>query len=234
MIGGLLDEAPEKRKHLVAAREHHFRMPLDAHDEVLSRHLDSFDDPVRGSGDDDEPISGDVDGLVVKAIAPETLPEKPSDDGSFVRRYRVRRDAAVRLLRVTDQLLRQGGEILVERASESDVEDLFAAAYPEDRQISGDRKRLRQSLDQMLGAAITAFADPQFVPEGGRRILVHGEGDNRSARIIVSDNGPGEEPAGTHAVGLALARQLVAAHDGKFEQLHQSGEGAVTAMTLPR
>jgi hypothetical protein len=101
-------------------------------------------------------------------------------------------------------------------------------------QISGDAKRLRQSLDQMLGAAIAAFADPQFVAAGGRRILVHGEGDNRSARIIVSDNGPGDEPAGTHAVGLALARQLVAAHDGKFEQLHQPGEGAVTAMTLPR
>ena len=107
MIGGSLDEAPEKRKHFVAAREQHFRVPLDAHDEVLSRHLDSFDDPVRGSGDDDEPISGDVDGLVVKAVAPETLPEEPSDDGSFVRRYRVRRDAAVRLLGVTDQLLRQ-------------------------------------------------------------------------------------------------------------------------------
>ena len=107
MIGGSLDEAPEKRKHFVAAREHHFRMPLNAHDEVISRRLDPFDDSIRGAGDDDEAVSGDVDGLVVKAVAPETLPEEPSDDGSFVRRYRVRRDSAVRLLGVTDQLLRQ-------------------------------------------------------------------------------------------------------------------------------
>ena len=79
-------------------------MPLNAHDEVLSRHFDAFDDPVRGVGGDDEPLSRDVDGLMMEAVAPETLSEKTPDDGSLVRCYRVRRDPTVRLLGVTDQI----------------------------------------------------------------------------------------------------------------------------------
>lgn len=96
--------------------------------------------------------------------------------------------------------------------------------------ISGDAKRLRQAIDQVLANALTAFAD------GGsdRRILIHGDGDATSAQIIVSDNGSGIEPSGSRAVGIALARQLVQAHDGRFEQVARKGEGAMIAMFLPR
>jgi hypothetical protein len=48
----------KKRKHLVAARENHFRMPLNAHDEVLSRHFDSFDDPVEARATTTRPSPG--------------------------------------------------------------------------------------------------------------------------------------------------------------------------------
>lgn len=101
-------------------------------------------------------------------------------------------------------------------------------------QISGDAGRLRQALDQLLAAALAAFDDPRFQPEGGRRILIHGDGDATMARIIISDNGPGTEPVGTRAVGVALARQLVAAHDGRFDTVSRAGEGSLISIVLPR
>jgi signal transduction histidine kinase len=101
-------------------------------------------------------------------------------------------------------------------------------------QISGDAKRLRQAVDQMLIAAMGSFADSHYRPVGGRRIFVHGEGDAATAQVVVSDNGPGTDPQGTQAVGVALARQLVAAHDGQFEQVTRPGEGAMLAAALPR
>ncbi len=101
-------------------------------------------------------------------------------------------------------------------------------------QISGDAKRLRQALDQMLGAALGNFADSHYRPDGGRRILVHGEGDAITAQIVVSDNGPGLDVQGTQAVGIALARQLIVAHDGRFEQVARAGEGSMLAAFLPR
>ncbi len=96
--------------------------------------------------------------------------------------------------------------------------------------IAGDAKRLRQAIDQVLASAMTAFAEAG--PD--RRILVHGDGDATSAQIIVSDNGRGGEPSGSHAVGIALAKQLVQAHDGRFELVARAGEGAMIAMFLPR
>lgn len=101
-------------------------------------------------------------------------------------------------------------------------------------QISGDRRRLRQAFDQILAHSIAAFADPQFRPAGGRRLLIFADGDATSAQIVVSDNGPGKEQGGVQAVGLALARQLVQAHDGRFELTTRAGEGSMIALFLPR
>lgn len=101
-------------------------------------------------------------------------------------------------------------------------------------QIDGDARRLRQVFDQLIGHAIAGFAGSDSVPDGGRRVLVHAEGDAASAQIVVSDNGPGVMLDGTQAVGLALARQLVAAHDGRFEHVARAGEGSMVAVFLPR
>ncbi len=101
-------------------------------------------------------------------------------------------------------------------------------------QISGDARRLRQALDQVIQSSLGNFADPQFQPAGGRRMLIHGDGDALAAQIIISDNGPGLPMEGTRAVGLALARQLVSAHHGRFDQAARAGEGAMTTMFLPR
>ncbi|MCU0729697.1 MAG: PAS-domain containing protein [Sphingopyxis sp.] len=101
-------------------------------------------------------------------------------------------------------------------------------------QISGDARRLRQAVDLMLAGAMAAYDDAQHQPDGGKRIILYGDGDQNVAQIIVSDNGPGREVAGTHAVGLALVRQLAAAHNGSAEHLFREGEGSMTSITLPR
>lgn len=100
--------------------------------------------------------------------------------------------------------------------------------------IDGDVARLGQAFDQLLLAALGSFADRDWQPEGGRRVLVFAEGDATQARIILSDNGPGAQPQGTLGIGVALARQLIEAHRGTFEQQYVAGEGAMLTITLPR
>src|SRR3546814_9203058 len=64
--------------------------------------------------------------------------------------------------------------------------------------------------------------------------------------IVVSDNGPGMPDAvaavtegqqagtATGGIGLALARQLVAAHGGTMEVMSEKGQGTLVRITLPR
>jgi signal transduction histidine kinase len=110
--------------------------------------------------------------------------------------------------------------------------------------VGGDRKRLRQSLDNILR---NAFA---YTPDGGR-VLLHAAGDKEEAVIAVSDNGPGIAPAeqarvfdrfnrtaggggGALGLGLPLARQFVEAHGGKVELVSEPGEGTTVILRLPR
>ncbi|HEX8667718.1 MAG TPA: ATP-binding protein [Allosphingosinicella sp.] len=110
--------------------------------------------------------------------------------------------------------------------------------------IGGDRKRLRQSLDNVLK---NAFA---YTPDGGR-VLLHAAGDKEEAVIAVSDNGRGIAPAdqarvfdrfnrtaaggeGALGLGLPLARQFVEAHGGKVELVSELGEGTTVILRLPR
>ena len=77
-------------------------------------------------------------------------------------------------------------------------------------------------------------------------MLLHADGDARGVEIVVSDNGPGlpeavaavtrGEQAGTQSggIGIALARQLVAAHGGTMEVLSEKGQGTLVRIHLPR
>jgi signal transduction histidine kinase len=110
--------------------------------------------------------------------------------------------------------------------------------------VTGDRQRLRQSLDNVLRNAVA------YTGEGGR-ILLHGIGTKREASITVSDNGRGIAPADQARVfdrfhrtaddgeaalglGLPLARQFIEAHGGKVELLSEPGEGTTVTFRLPR
>jgi signal transduction histidine kinase len=110
--------------------------------------------------------------------------------------------------------------------------------------ITGDRRRLRQSLDNVLK---NAFA---YTPDGGR-VLLRAAGNRREAEITISDNGRGIAPADQARVfdrfhrtaeggdaalglGLPLARQFVEAHGGTIELLSEVGQGTTVTLRLPR
>ncbi|MDB5720773.1 MAG: sensor histidine kinase, partial [Alphaproteobacteria bacterium] len=110
--------------------------------------------------------------------------------------------------------------------------------------VTGDRRRLRQSLDNLLK---NAFA---YTEEGGR-VLLHAGGDRKRAELHVSDNGRGisraeqarvfdrfhrSEGGGDSALGLGLplAKQFVEAHGGTIELLSKVGQGTTVTVRLPR
>jgi signal transduction histidine kinase len=110
--------------------------------------------------------------------------------------------------------------------------------------ITGDKRRLRQSLDHILK---NAFA---YTGEGGR-ILLHAAGNRREAEITVSDNGQGIDPTDQARVfdrfhrtaeggeaalglGLPLARQFIEAHGGTVDLVSQVEQGTTVTFRLPR
>jgi signal transduction histidine kinase len=109
--------------------------------------------------------------------------------------------------------------------------------------IEGDAPRLSRLVAGLLDNAIRFTAPTRRT---GGRVLLHAEGDARGVDIIVSDNGPGMpdavaavtkgQQAATQSggIGLALARQLVAAHGGTMEVLSEKGQGTLVRVHLPR
>ncbi|PQM27203.1 histidine kinase [Sphingopyxis lindanitolerans] len=109
--------------------------------------------------------------------------------------------------------------------------------------IEGDAPRLSRVVAGLLDNAIR-FTAP--VKRSGGRVLLHAEGDAERVEIIISDNGPGMPDTvaavtkgtqtGTQSggIGLALARQLVAAHGGTMEVMSEKGQGTLVRVSLPR
>ncbi len=109
--------------------------------------------------------------------------------------------------------------------------------------IDADAPRLSRLVAGLLDNAIR-FTSPSR--KAGGRVLLHADGDAKGIDIIVSDNGPGMPDAvaavtrGTQAgtqsggIGLALARQLVAAHGGTMEVVSEKGQGTLVRVSLPR
>ena len=109
--------------------------------------------------------------------------------------------------------------------------------------IEGDAPRLSRLVAGLLDNAIRFTAPTK---RSGGRVLLHADGDDGKVEIVVSDNGPGMPDAvaavteGTQAgtqsggIGLALARQLVAAHGGTMEVMSEKGQGTLVRVTLPR
>jgi signal transduction histidine kinase len=111
--------------------------------------------------------------------------------------------------------------------------------------VKGDARRIGQAIDHLLENAV------RYSGEGGR-VLVHGDGADDRARLVVSDDGPGMtaaqqaaifDPAARaeqarhgqrSAIGLPLARQLVEAHGGTLHLVSEPGQGTMAVIELPR
>ena len=111
--------------------------------------------------------------------------------------------------------------------------------------IEADQRRLARALGHILDNAIAATLP-------GGKILVDLSRQKAGARIVVSDNGAGMDPAHLaralegfkisadgkaverrQGLGLPLARQLVEAHGGKLEMVSEKGLGTTVSITLP-
>lgn len=129
-------------------------------------------------------------------------------------------------------------------AAEKRIE-LAVDIKPSTGRVMGDEKRIAQALDRLIDNAVRAV-------QPGGRILLHGDGQVHSARLIISDNGPGMdartqarvfdrfsrmssgERSSALGLGLPLARQLVEAHGGTLTLVSEPGEGTMLTMQLPR
>lgn len=121
--------------------------------------------------------------------------------------------------------------------------ELVGNISPDLGRIDGDAPRLSRLVAGLLDNAVR-YTAPARKSDG--RVLLHATGDAHGIDIIVSDNGPGMpeavaavtkgQQAGTASggIGLALARQLVAAHGGTMEVVSEAGQGTLVRVSLPR
>ncbi|UUL83614.1 sensor histidine kinase [Sphingomonas qomolangmaensis] len=112
--------------------------------------------------------------------------------------------------------------------------------------VTGDVRRIGQAIEHVLRHALAE------TPPGGR-ILLHVDGTDEGARIVVSDDGPGMDAkaqarafdrfarhgfngSGERALGLGLplAKQFVEAHGGTISLVSEPGQGTLVTIALPR
>lgn len=113
-------------------------------------------------------------------------------------------------------------------------------------QVTADRTRLRQVLDNLISNAV------KYAP-GGSTVRVRAERERRQWRVMVSDEGPGITPADrdglfqdfarlsarptggerSTGLGLAITRRVVEAHRGQIGVDSEEGRGATFWFTLP-
>lgn len=124
--------------------------------------------------------------------------------------------------------------------------DLAVEVHGSAGSVTGDPARMRQIIEHLLRHAISG------TPAEGR-VLLHVDGTEKRARIIVSDNGPGMDAqavsrafdrfaqpgitrSGERALGLGLplAKQFVEAHGGTIALISEPGEGTLVTVELPR
>lgn len=125
-------------------------------------------------------------------------------------------------------------------AAEHGAIQLKAADLPAEALTSGDRRRLRQVLGNLITNAI------QATPEGGSITVSIHRGSANTWEISCQDSGPGFSPAaleegtrlfftekeGGLGIGLSVSAEIAAAHGGRLT-LSNTDTGARAVLTLP-
>jgi len=107
--------------------------------------------------------------------------------------------------------------------------------------VSGDARRLRQAIVNVLANAVEAM------PDGGMITLSTRRAPGDLVEISISDTGPGLDPAQVEAalrpfystkplgtgLGLPLVARIVSAHGGGLELKSRPGRGTTVLITLP-
>jgi signal transduction histidine kinase/ActR/RegA family two-component response regulator len=142
------------------------------------------------------------------------------------------------------------GEVLGLWSARAEVKGIaLTAAYdgPEDAWVLGDRVRIRQVLNNLVGNAL------KFTERGGVdvKLRAHAEGDCLRLDCTVADTGPGIPPSrrqmifapfqqteeglrlGGAGLGLAVCRQIVGRMGGTIEARANPGGGALFAFSMP-
>ncbi len=127
------------------------------------------------------------------------------------------------------------------------AQKLEATIDPSAGFVFGDARRLRESIENVLGNAI-AYTDRKG------RIVLAASGDDEQVVLVISDNGSGIAPedipkvfnrfdrvveAGVRGeaalgLGLPLTRQFIEAHGGTVELMSEQGKGTTVTITIPR
>ncbi len=117
----------------------------------------------------------------------------------------------------------------------------FKVAVPQDMMVFADH-------DQLFRVLLNLCRNAQQAQEDGGSISVSATQDEAGVtHIIVEDAGPGITPevqenlfkpfvsasSGGAGLGLAIAREIIAAHGGKLDLLSISGEGTQFMVCLP-
>lgn len=123
----------------------------------------------------------------------------------------------------------------------------FVNEVASDLEADADSEQLFRVLANLCRNSVQAMAAESDVILV-RRLTVSAERNGRSARILVSDTGPGLPPrarenlfaafrgsakSGGTGLGLAIAYELVRAHGGEISLLESSSSGTVFAIIVP-
>ena len=232
-----LEEADRLKTAFVAHMSYELRTPLTSIQGFSEMLLDGF------AGEMNEQVRDYVSTIYAAAIRLGSLVDNVLDLTQSAA-------DAVRLNRASVDLMPLLTETLKAFRDESAAKNLMLLADidPAIGSIQGDAQRLRRAIGHVLENAVA------YTPVGGR-VLLHAHRTDDGVDIIISDNGPGMNPAeqaraldrfsragpdmaqeedGSLGIGLPLAKQLIESHGGTLRLISEVGAGTTVEIELPR
>jgi two-component system sensor kinase FixL len=166
--------------------------------------------------------------------------------GDIIRRLRdfVARGETERAVENLPQLVEEASALALVGAREHDIRIRFAFDPAIDL-VLVDKVQIQQVVLNLVRNAIDAFVEADA---RARELTIAIEADGDMARVAVTDNGPGIDPALAAqlfqpfittkrtgmGVGLSISRTIIEAHGGKIWVDPAPGGGARFSFTLPR